>query len=126
MKAHTAHTPGPWHIGRSNFGGIDTRTIENGAAIICHMADTESSGSPAPKANAALIASAPDLLAALRAMLEAYAPGHATTAEIEGDEALHPAVFLARKAILNAAGCFCEEDRIRIQNAIAKAEGGAE
>jgi hypothetical protein len=70
------HTPGPWHAMAPRIGAAITIYAHNGATPI---ATTASNTSPLTmemhrrgevKANAALIAAAPELLAALREMLE--------------------------------------------------------
>ena len=60
----SAHTPGPW--------GLDGNLIEgpDGERVACITA--YSRRTPKQKANARLIAAAPDLLEALRGMMDAY------------------------------------------------------
>jgi hypothetical protein len=64
------HTPGPWE----QHGAAVTKTINFGRSYV--IASCDSSGQPATEeiqANARLIASAPDLLAALKDVEEAWA-----------------------------------------------------
>lgn len=90
--ATTSHTLGPWHVGR--------RTIESPAGTICetysHMGIEEAN------ANERLIASAPDLLAALIAFRDGGPQGGQNFAEWH--ESYRPAIELARAAIARATG----------------------
>jgi len=69
------HTPGPWFVERleSTEGDFSVSTNPDPAALKCYTAVTVgglSDGSE--EANANLIAAAPDLLAALRALFDDY------------------------------------------------------
>lgn len=83
------HTPGPWAF---RYGGSDNCPlevyvpIENGDTIAGEYGISE-------EANARLIASAPDLLEALEALVKSHAP-----------DANFPAVNNARSAIAKARG----------------------
>lgn len=94
------HSPGPWWIDDDGFiasGSGDTYlTIAEP-----HCMDSEGRESEI-QANAQLIAAAPELLAALKEMLEAYAWKANETARVIGEENLHSAVRAARKAIAAA------------------------
>lgn len=64
----TTHTPGPWHATRAREDGSRDIGAANGANVAVVLLD----GGPAEtRANALLIAAAPDLLAALKAALAA-------------------------------------------------------
>lgn len=108
MSAHTPHTPGPWHcvsIGTSHL--IAQASDEDFRFAIAkvfeqtyHPSGIESNRDEA-RANARLIAAAPELLAALREML----------AELDGRIAPHGYIYrdtggmiLARAAIAKAEG----------------------
>lgn len=94
------HTPGPWVIARMRFGrDVEVTTQDRiGRSIgpICEM-DTDFTGSigPEQEANATLIAAAPELLEALKHMVEAYAFDY-------GEDC--PATMQARAAIAKAEG----------------------
>ncbi len=65
----TTHTPGPWHVSDQWIVATGPYEAENwDRAWICQW------GSTTTEANARLIAAAPDLLAALESMLEAFEP----------------------------------------------------
>jgi hypothetical protein len=70
---NTQHTPGPWTVNHYPSGLV---IRPNKGAAICEVSAYDSAGRNVDPdrnyANAALIAAAPDLLAALRAMLEDY------------------------------------------------------
>jgi hypothetical protein len=74
-EAARAHTPGPWSVGEDNVGdGCNIRDA-NGNRV-AHTATSRNHGTekidPAEaKANARLIAAAPDLLKALKELLDA-------------------------------------------------------
>lgn len=90
----TAHTPGPWHV---IDGGIwvDCANNKPVALISCrHGVERD--------ANAALIAAAPDLLAALKGLM---AHSHiADSAAEDKDAEDHDAERAARAAIAKAGG----------------------
>ena len=68
-STETKHTPGPWTVRPNNAYGLNRYTVEIGDARI----DTPN------KANAALIAAAPELLEALEAYINVPVlpdPGH--------------------------------------------------
>jgi hypothetical protein len=66
MLTSTTHTPGPWTLGASRE--ILGRAFDGSARNIC---DTVRGGSPeAAEANARLIAAAPEMLDALKAVLK--------------------------------------------------------
>ena len=71
MKTNTQHTPGPWNVGDdspNDYEGpiIDTR--DRAVAVITIDHETEST--PEDRANARLIAAAPELLAMLERVLD--------------------------------------------------------
>ncbi len=97
------HTPGPWqyHIGRGSSPRLHIQT-----AAGYQIASTPEIGDYVPeadarKANARLIASAPDLLAALREMLREFEPADPGSADGVSD---CDAIILARQAIARAEG----------------------
>src|SRR5260221_527483 len=66
MKTETKHTPGPWHYGDEHVNPHTEFTcfgIGNGAASVAKVMVYPAIGRDEARANAALIASAPDLLA---------------------------------------------------------------
>lgn len=76
MKTETQHTPGPWYL-------IDERFLHDkylvsigepnaGGTTVCNILSEPGDDFGKCKANARLIAAAPDLLAAVRGMIEAY------------------------------------------------------
>ena len=71
-----AHTPGPWTI--EEYGDDDSPALvihKDSESRVCFMATPGSHGDPsAIEADARLIAAAPDLLAALRAMTDRWEP----------------------------------------------------
>ena len=85
---NTAHTPGPWHV-----GGIrpDSQPIvyrADGFAIADATVYHTKHGAEEARANAALIAAAPDLLAALRGAVSYYPEDIDAGAEISGADLL--------------------------------------
>lgn len=61
------HTPGPWHISR--LGSLDIVANDPAGTYIAEVLSGDGPLSPTSIANARLISAAPDLLAALQAML---------------------------------------------------------
>lgn len=67
QKQEQAHTPGPWSVGKCG-GNI---YAADGKTIVCYVYEnTELRGAEA-EANARLIAAAPELLVALKALVKA-------------------------------------------------------
>lgn len=68
LKKQTQHTPGPWRVDQNNYSVSSSA----GRFVAFAATTTQSVGiiSPEMKANARLIAAAPDLLAAAEAMLD--------------------------------------------------------
>lgn len=102
MSAPT-HTPGPW-ASLDRLENSRTLThITNGAHIVCTLGTTRTDGSPNHSANARLIAAAPEMLAALKALMqravkdaERYAP--------DGNEPIWAFISDASDAIEKAKG----------------------
>ena len=88
----TQHTPGPWHVTGDEHGTMITDNTGEQIALW-----PPQGGTVEQCANARLISAAPDLLAALRAML-------ATVHDEERDDATVAAVAAARAAIATATG----------------------
>ncbi|MBP8176362.1 MAG: hypothetical protein KAX77_01235 [Xanthomonadales bacterium] len=91
----SAHTPGPWELDHGDDG--DNFTIRADGEFVTRLTKsryTDDRRDPEAYANAALIAAAPDLLAALRAMI-----GDGVTIE-----QFHNREVLARAAIARAEG----------------------
>jgi hypothetical protein len=63
----TKHTPGPWHIGVRTFHA--GRDVYGPKGEPVAVADDAITATPEAEANARLIAAAPDLLAALQAIM---------------------------------------------------------
>ena len=105
MKNTAQHTPGPWLRTKSGntfqiVAGADGNGDPNQLVATVHPAAITIDHEPCDetKANARLIASAPDLLSALEGMLE-----HADMGEINDEDTLE-AVNAARAAIAKAKG----------------------
>lgn len=60
---NASHTPGPWHVHGGEIGPSPDETI----AVVCALSGND--GDMEEEANARLIAAAPDLLAALEAVV---------------------------------------------------------
>jgi len=72
---NTKHTPGPWTIGRIGDGTEHTAPIEGAGKVTVgyvelHSFEDDETTTPEQAANAALIAAAPDLLAALAKIID--------------------------------------------------------
>lgn len=65
------HTPGPWHIDEDPRPGMEwNRHINSAPAMtVCFMAHSDGNAPERDAANARLIAAAPELLEALRAII---------------------------------------------------------
>ena len=103
MNSKVEHTPGPWRIQDTYDGTIpvDGWSEEGEESIeICRVSlDNETEATQS--ANAALIAAAPELLAAL----EAIAGGHVMAGrEFSALECIHEYQKIARAAIAKAKG----------------------
>ena len=70
MASEVKHTPGPWHCGEQDGPGLMIFIWKKGQNVCVAAADSEV-GSTEQIANANLIASSPDLLAACEAFLSA-------------------------------------------------------
>ena len=84
------HTPGPWTTGRA-INSVDMGKF----SFICPFGANSANQVAEIKANACLISSAPDLLAALESLLD-----DADVCEVAGDDAIRQ----ARAAIAKAKG----------------------
>ena len=91
-----SHTPGPWKVAENLFGStasyevytnIETKSGKGGYTRICQITPRDQ------KANARLIASAPEMLEALERLVEAAGPQM-----VEPDLALEFARTVIRKA----------------------------
>ena len=90
----TAHTPGPWAI--QDFEGEDVAIVGAGDYFIARVQFSDEELEDENQANARPIAAAPDLLAALKALLpEGWDDGVMDHM---------PGVFAARSAIAKAEG----------------------
>jgi hypothetical protein len=79
MKAETGHTPGPWRVEGPDdepYGQIGVFAAHH---LVCELWQDDApvrDYNEAQWANARLIAAAPELLAALRAVVESFGPWH--------------------------------------------------
>ncbi len=89
------HTPGPWCV-NDLYADTEIRGPENSGAMICVMSPWGiAADDPSPqRANARLIAAAPDLLAATEALLDAITGANGSK-ELT---AIHAAVCAIHKA----------------------------
>ena len=94
----SAHTPGPWKV-------TDARTEDDGetyGALIVQTADATIASNIYHEADARLIASAPDLLYALKRVVER--PGPLFHLVLDEHEKHWPQIAAARAAIAKATG----------------------
>lgn len=93
----TRHTPGPWAVERDDNGRA--ASIGHGHILIASMCG------PNPVSNAALIAAAPDLLAACERLSDWDRTIDPDNVASRGDQQkLVNAIFMARAAIAKAKG----------------------
>lgn len=99
----TSHTPGPWEVFDSMEDG-DTYGIDgaDGSAVVYYGYRNKEEGIP-EKANARLIAAAPELLEALEA-LDNYVSNNLTTEYPTGVDINAAPFEVARAAIAKARG----------------------
>lgn len=97
MTKNTRHTPGPWKAGSASVSAPETED-RLGLSVRIHGGNGADN-----RANARLIAAAPDLLAALEALLPMVAEWHAEFPRHIGDKE-PPAIQAARAAIAKATG----------------------
>ena len=94
------HSPAPWTVGRSNRPNELNIGIRGDDYVICDMCD-DGHGVRVQMANACLIASAPELLEALKSIAEYWNRDR-------NDEAMHNALWFiietATEAIAKAEG----------------------
>ena len=74
-KTKTAHTPGPWYSEMNVDGEVNTWAFDNPGSPRIGIARIYKHNGKAQEANGALIAAAPDLLAALGKMVNFYEEG---------------------------------------------------
>ena len=91
----TKHTPGPWNFAKSD---IDGRYSIYGNGPLAYCGDTGAVNGDG-EANARLIAAAPDLLVALKALV-----GEADLGEVDLDDDDRAKLEQARAAIAKATG----------------------
>ena len=92
------HTPGPWHV----CGDMIRSTVSNAAMrSVAKVYVSQMHGKPEAAANARLIAAAPDLLAACRAIEPHIASNHPVT---DNEHPYLTAVRQLRAAIDRAEG----------------------
>ena len=97
----TAHTPGPWYADklqdRTAFN-IFMPGYDSAGAQVFHCSNATACMGPQVEANARLIAAAPDLLAALRTLVDYFGP------HPDVDNGLDEALTAARAALSAATG----------------------
>jgi hypothetical protein len=94
-KTMSKHTPGPWsNMGAHVLASMVSTTLQSGRRVRFRVAALKDGDIDTVKANTALIAAAPDLLAAL----------HAAAKMLEFHDAKCKALKLARAAIAKAEG----------------------
>ena len=95
-----AHTAGPWYVGK--HGDNDSDVCAEGGPLICSLRGGSADACDlTADADARLIAAAPELLAALKELMELYAAGQMT---IEGDNGQDPVIAGAECVIAKAEG----------------------
>ena len=102
----TKHTRGPWRLGDAGQTIFGPKTEHPSPVIIAtiHASNTNRLPQDVAKANALLIAAAPELLEAL-AMCQAWFEKFSPTADtIAGGAAEHPMLYSIRKTIKKAKG----------------------
>ena len=67
-----AHTPGPWHVGEEKQDNEDCIIAESGKHVVCSGHEYDQCGIIGQRADAALIAAAPDFYEAAVVMLAAH------------------------------------------------------
>jgi hypothetical protein len=115
--AFTAHTPGPWRARGPHGSQIAGPMGDGGSWLIAHTI----SHHPVDVANARLIAAAPDMLEALKEMLDVAELSECAPIE-QGAEC--EAEVLCGHPDCNAVGCIIDKIN-RARAAIAKATGAA-
>ena len=87
------HAPGPWRVGEHGDMVAAGRDCVDGGDIVCMYPQLHDASMRYWKANARLIAAAPDLLAALKSakafIMNGAALGYITMPTIEADPAYH-------------------------------------
>jgi hypothetical protein len=103
----SAHTKGPWRIDRDSRKGYEWNlTIAGPAVDVCFMCHDSTPGNETGEANARLIASAPDLLAAAKMALQFIENGRALgyIRMPDAPDPAHETPGMLRDAIRKAGG----------------------
>jgi 2-oxo-4-hydroxy-4-carboxy--5-ureidoimidazoline (OHCU) decarboxylase len=90
----TQHTPGPWHISGSTIKGPHPKDPQNRLRLVAETVFDKGTWIDETRANARLIAAAPDLLEALQFVMTAhgeqldtaFAQAHAAIAKATGEQ----------------------------------------
>ena len=93
------HTPGPWTVDPKTLAVYAPDRHGHAAAVLVADCDCSWLLANEIRANAALVAAAPDLLAALQALV-----GEADLGEIDHDDSTRALLAQARAAIARATG----------------------
>ena len=83
----STHTPGPWSLGRLSGERVVMADGESGLIRVADCRDPDEHAEGTERANARLIAAAPDLLAALAALREAAAKNVVSIYELNAADA---------------------------------------
>ena len=97
-QTQTAHTPGPWEVGNENPMSGDINVLDEQSPF--EVALVRGSGNGQARANARLIAAAPDLLAACEAAIRTC---HGEPANDAARHAKSDALYQAAAAIAKAS-----------------------
>lgn len=98
-KGKQQHTPGPWRV-----NDINRNTVTSGMMIISKCTSTGLLFTEEDKANARLIAAAPELLEALKGLYEHCAMIHKVWGEGNNQHQADEAIKAGKQAIAKAEG----------------------
>jgi hypothetical protein len=90
-----AHTPGPWFVDEDDRPGMEWNRYSGPQLAVCFMAHSDGKAPERDAANARLIAAAPELLEALRKLVEMDNAGMGVNGWDEAFDAARAAIAAA-------------------------------